>query len=170
MRIQKKHILIVLAILIVALGVMSSVSSYVYKGTGFSHSVPASKYSGMSTDDILSNYSDTDCNVEVSGVCTKVVDGDTIYVDGVGKIRLVGVNTPEKGAGGYDVSKEFVTKLCKGKTVGLDIDNSKNNDKYNRTLAVVIVDGKNLNEMLLKEGLAEVMYIPPSEFNPNQWT
>ena len=33
-------------------------------------------------------------------------------------------------------------------------------------LAVVIVDGKNVNEMLLKEGLAEVMYMPPSEFYP----
>jgi hypothetical protein len=51
----------------------------------------------------------------------------------------------------------------------LDIDDSKYTDKYGRYLAVVIVDGKNLNEMLLKEGLAEVMYIPPSEFYPYDW-
>ena len=42
-------------------------------------------------------------------------------------------------------------------------------DKYSRTLGVVIIDGKNVNEMLLKEGLAEVMYIPPSEFYPYNW-
>ena len=36
-------------------------------------------------------------------------------------------------------------------------------------MAVVIVDGKNVNEMLLKEGLAEIMYMPPSEFYPYDW-
>ena len=36
-------------------------------------------------------------------------------------------------------------------------------------MAVVIVDGKNLNEMLLREGLAEIMYMPPSEFYPYDW-
>ena len=51
----------------------------------------------------------------------------------------------------------------------MDIDDSKHNDKYGRTLAVVIVDGKNVNEMLLKEGLAEIMYMPPSEFYPYNW-
>ena len=53
--------------------------------------------------------------------------------------------------------------------MGLDVDDSKHSDKYGRTLAVVIVDGKNVNEMLLKEGLAEIMYMPPSEFYPYNW-
>ncbi len=170
MTIKRKNILIILAIFIIALGAMASVSAYYYKGTGFSHSIPDSKYSGQSADDILSHYEDTDCKVESSGLCTKVVDGDTIYVEGVGKIRFVGVNTPERGVDGYKVSKNFVAKFCKNKVVGLDIDDCKNQDKYGRTLAVVIVDGKNLNEILLKEGLAEIMYIPPSEFNPHNWT
>ena len=39
----------------------------------------------------------------------------------------------------------------------------------NRRLAVLVVDNKNINEILLKEGLAEIMYIPPSEFNPFEW-
>jgi hypothetical protein len=79
------------------------------------------------------------------------------------------VNTPERGVEGYITSKNFVQKLCLNKEVGIDIDDSKNNDRYGRTLAVVIVDGKNVNEMLLKEGLAEVMYMPPSEFYPYDW-
>ena len=167
MRINKKQIFSLLIIFIIAIGAISIASAYT--GTGFSHTIPSSKYSDMSAEDILSQYSDTNCHVEESAVCTKVVDGDTIYLDNGEKVRFVGVNTPERGVEGYVASKNFVQKLCLNKEVGLDIDDSKHNDKYGRTLAVVIVDGKNLNEMLLKEGLAEIMYMPPSEFYPYDW-
>lgn len=167
MHINKKHVFSLLIILAVGLCVISLASAYT--GTGFTHNVPSSKYHDMSTSDILNKYEDTDCHVEETSVCTKVVDGDTIYLDNGEKVRFVGVNTPERGVEGYITSKNFVQKLCLNKEIGLDIDDSKHSDKYGRTLAVVIVDGKNVNEMLLKEGLAEVMYIPPSEFYPLNW-
>lgn len=167
MAFDKKHIVSLLVILLIAIGAISIASAYT--GTGFSHNIPSTKYSDMSASDILSKYSDTECHVEESAVCTKVVDGDTIYLDNGDKIRFVGVNTPERGVEGYITSKNFVQKLCLGKTVGIDIDDSKHSDKYGRTLGVVIVDGKNVNEMLLKEGLAEIMYMPPSEFYPYNW-
>lgn len=167
MKTQKKNIIFLLIILIMAISAFSVVNAYT--GTGFSHNIPSSKYYDLSDSDILSKYSDTDCHVEETGICTKVVDGDTIYLDNGKKIRFVGVNTPERGVEGYITSKNFVQKLCLGKEVGIDIDDSKNNDRYGRTLAVVIVDGKNVNEMLLKEGLAEIMYMPPSEFYPYDW-
>ena len=164
---NKKYLLSIMVILIIIIGAVSTASAYT--GTGFSHNIPSSKYSDASTSDILSKYNKTDCKVEESGKCIKVVDGDTIYLDNGKKIRFVGVNTPEKGVDGYLTSKLFVQKLCLNKEVGIDVDNSKHSDKYGRTLGVVIVDGKNVNEMLLKEGLAEVMYIPPSEFYPYLW-
>lgn len=167
MTITKKHIFSLLIILIIAVGTISVASAYT--GTGFSHNVPSSKYYDLSASDILSKYSNTNCHTEKTAVCTKVVDGDTIYLDNGEKVRLVGVNTPERGVEGYIVSKNFVQKLCLNKEISLDIDDSKHNDRYGRTLAVVIVDGKNLNEMLLKEGLAEIMYMPPSEFYPYDW-
>lgn len=167
MTITKKHVFSLLFILILAVGAISVASAYT--GTGFSHNIPSSKYFDMSASDILSQYSNTECHVEESAVCTKVVDGDTIYLDNGEKVRFVGVNTPERGVEGYIASKNFVQKLCLNKEVGLDIDDSKHNDRYGRTLAVVIVDGKNVNEMLLKEGLAEIMYMPPSEFYPYNW-
>lgn len=167
MEFGKKHLFSLIVILIIALSAISIASAYT--GTGFSHNIPGSKYYDMSASDILSKYGNTDCHVEESAVCTQVVDGDTIYLDNGKKIRFVGVNTPERGVEGYITSKNFVQKLCLNKEVGIDIDDSKNNDRYGRTLAVVIVDGKNVNEMLLKEGLAEVMYMPPSEFYPYDW-
>jgi PGF-CTERM protein len=36
-------------------------------------------------------------------------------------------------------------------------------------LAVVYVNDTNLNEQLVKEGYAAVMYIPPSEFDSREW-
>lgn len=167
MALNKKHIFSLILILILAASAVSIVNAYT--GTGFSHNIPSSKYSDMSASDILSQYSDTECHVEETGICTTVVDGDTIYLDNGEKIRFVGVNTPERGVEGYIASKNFVQKLCLGKEVGIDIDDSKHSDKYGRTLGVVIVDGKNVNEMLLKEGLAEIMYMPPSEFYPYDW-
>ncbi len=37
------------------------------------------------------------------------------------------------------------------------------------TLAVVYVNETNLNEKMVREGYAEVMYIPPSEFDSRKW-
>ena len=135
-------------VLLMLAGVMTAAAAYT--GTGFSHDKSVSDYSSLSLNDILSKYSDTDCKAEATGLCSKVSDGDTITVEGVGKVRLVGVNTPEKGVAGADASAYFVKKLCLNREVSLDIDDSKHTDKYGRTLA-------------------EIMYMPPSEFYPYNW-
>ena len=111
----------------------------------------------------------TPVKYEASGYCYYVVDGDTLDVDGIGRIRLVGVNAPEVGEPGYQEAKDFVKSKCLGKVVGLDIDDAKHYDKYGRILAVVYVGNTNINAELLKKGYAKVMYIPPSEFNPYSW-
>lgn len=119
---------------------------------------------------ITSNLPPTTSNYEASGYCYNVVDGDTIDVEGIGRIRFVGVNTPERGQQGYQQAKNFVESLCLGKTVNLDIDDAKHYDKYGRTLAVVYAENINVNSELLKRGYAEVMYIPPSEFPRGLYT
>lgn len=114
--------------------------------------------------------SDNSVQYDAKGMCYHVVDGDTLDVDTVGRIRFVGINTPEKDQSGYQKAKDFVKRACLGKMVYLDIDDAKNHDKYGRVLAVVYVNGVNINAALLKEGYADIMYIPPSEFNPYLWT
>lgn len=140
----------------------SNDSAYNLNNTSYSTTVPTN------TTTLTTTSSESE-NVEVSGICYNVVDGDTIDVEGVGRVRFVGVNTPERGEQGYWIAKNFVRTKCLGNKVGLNIDDDKNKDKYGRTLAVVYVDGANLNQELLKKGYAEVMYIPPSEFNPYRW-
>jgi micrococcal nuclease len=108
-----------------------------------------------------------------SGYVKNVVDGDTVDVSfniyGIQRVRLVGINTPEIGEEGYEEAKAFVNKTCWGEEVKLDVDDKRQYDPHYRILAVVYVNGTNLNEKMVKEGYAEVMYIPPSEFDCRDW-
>ena len=121
-----------------------------------------------------------------SGQVKNVVDGDTIdvsgiWITGIQRIRLVGVNTPEIWHEGDEPgpddpkwipgneAKEFVKDSCLGEEVKLDVDDREQYDPFYRILAVVSINETNLNEKLLREDYAEIMYIPPSEFNPYEW-
>lgn len=103
---------------------------------------------------------------ETKAIVMRIVDGDTIVVMLNGskqKVRLQGVNTPEKD-GPYTKAQpmnETATKrtkeLAENKTVTLVYDKKDETDKYGRRLAyVVLPDGRVLNEILIKEGLAVV--------------
>ena len=53
--------------------------------------------------------------------------------------------------------------------VKLDVDAKEQYDPHYRILVVVYVNETNTNEKLVMEGYAEVMYIPPSEFDCREW-
>ena len=63
------------------------------------------------------NINNTYVKYEAIGYCSYVVDGNTLDVDGAGRIRLVGVNTPEVSEQGYQEAKDFVKSKCLGKVV-----------------------------------------------------
>ncbi|MBE9594407.1 MAG: thermonuclease family protein, partial [Proteobacteria bacterium] len=102
-----------------------------------------------------------------------VVDGDTVDVSfnicWIQRVRLVGIDAPEIGEEGYEETKEFVNETCMWEEVKLDVDDMKQYDSYYRILAVVYVNETNVNEKMVSEGYAEVMYIPPSEFDCREW-
>jgi micrococcal nuclease len=91
----------------------------------------------------------------------QVIDGDTITVSGVGVVRLLGVDAPEK-TGGYresepfgDAATAFMRRLVEGKDVTLEYDGPRK-DQYNRTLAyVVLPDRRIANIEIIRAGLAE---------------
>jgi micrococcal nuclease len=101
-----------------------------------------------------------------------VVDGDTVDVHfnicGVQRVRLVGIDAPEIGEEGYEEANAFVNRTCIGEEFKLDVDDMRQYDTHKRILALVYVNGTNLNEKMVKEGYAEVMYIPPSEFDSRE--
>lgn len=96
-----------------------------------------------------------------------VVDGDTIKVKINGKVesvRFLLVDTPETnhprlGEQPFgQEAKAFTKKMLEGKTVQLEKDVSER-DKYGRLLYYVYVDGKSVQEELLRNGLARVAYV-----------
>lgn len=69
------------------------------------------------------------------------------------RIRLLHVNSPERGQPFYKVAKQFTSDNCFRKTV--QIRHAGNFDKYGRLLGeVVLPDGRVLNKELVKKGLA----------------
>ena len=106
-----------------------------------------------------------------SGITIRVIDGDTI--EGIGRIKLADINTPEMDSKKGKEAKEYVKELCYHKRVYLDIDDLYVTGKYGRLVAVVYVPYNethyvNLNQLLLKEGYAEAREYP-NEFDPDDW-
>lgn len=88
----------------------------------------------------------------------RVVDGDTLLLDGNERVRLIGVNTPESVDPRRPVEKfgkeaaSFTRSLVEGKQVRLEFDQERR-DRYGRTLAYVYLpDGTLVNEVIIREG------------------
>jgi len=92
-----------------------------------------------------------------------VYDGDTILVHGIGKVRYLGINAPEiNHKGGKDefmaqAARSFNTDLVNGVRVRLEHDAAER-DRHGRLLAYVFLEnGKLVNTLLVRKGLAHVM-------------
>src|SRR5207245_4123938 len=92
---------------------------------------------------------------DFSGRVVGISDGDTIKVLHNGraeKIRLHGIDCPEKGQPFGTKAKQFTSEMAFGKTVTLHVTDM---DRYGRTVAdVILPDGRVLNRELVAAGLA----------------
>lgn len=107
----------------------------------------------------------------ISAKVERIVDGDTIYIQGY-KVRLSLTNTPEIGEVGFFEASEFTKKLCPiGSTVVIDQDDLQPYDAYGRLLGKVYCDGKLLNSELLYNVHANILtpYCSTSEFSGESW-
>jgi endonuclease YncB( thermonuclease family) len=68
------------------------------------------------------------------------------------RIRLNGIDTPEKGQPFGNKAKQFVLDVAAGKTVKV---HGTDQDRYGRTIGEIILPGdQSLNRLLVKEGYA----------------
>jgi micrococcal nuclease len=96
----------------------------------------------------------------------RVVDGDTVVMRAAGKSRLIGVDTPEvfgdKECFGREASRFAKHVLRPGLRVGVERD-VEERDRYGRALIYLrLPDGRSFNELLVDEGFAVPLTIPPN--------
>mgnify|MGYP003857138955 CR=1 FL=1 len=122
----------------------------------------------------------------------KVVDGDTVELAGLGRVRLIGIDAPESSPNerarlqarqsGQEVqevvrlgllAKRFTEGLLRGKQVWLELD-VQERDRYGRVLAYLYLEDprgdwsyggkryRQVNLEILRAGWADPLTIPPN--------
>lgn len=92
-----------------------------------------------------------------------VVDGDTFDTSSGERIRLLGIDAPEKDTECYgQEATQALRDRILSKTVELELDIVEI-DAYDRTLAYVYLDGDFINGDLLRDGAACRLVIPPND-------
>ncbi len=113
-----------------------------------------------------------------NGLCeerevTRVIDGDTLDIQGGLRIRLVLVDAPELSETGGPAARDYLTDLCFGSLALIDEDDFQiGDDPYGRILAVVYCEGTNANAALISSGHADTYqrFCSASEFGSEAWT
>lgn len=98
----------------------------------------------------------------VSECCPRVVDvidGDTVEVARVGDVRLIGVDTPERGRCYFTAATRFTEERLAGSRVRLRYEAIRR-DPWRRVLAYVYEQGHMHNAALVRRGYADALTIP----------
>lgn len=100
----------------------------------------------------------------------RVIDGDTFEICSGDKIRMLCVDTPEKGKEGYEEAKFVLEDAILHKIVQLKASNynGPDKDKYDRLLRWVYIEDEEdstkqilINRYVLEEGQGDILIIPP---------
>lgn len=90
----------------------------------------------------------------------RVIDGDTVVMRGGEHVRLIGIDTPERGECGFDEATERLSQLVSdtdGPTV-LVPGARTDRDRYDRLLRYVDLPSGDAGLTLIQEGLAVARY------------
>lgn len=132
---------------------------------------PKESSSHVSLTDVLGEADKGDFSDKEEFLVTKVIDGDTIVIEGGEIVRYIGIDTPEFSQGDECFAKEASDEnkdLILGKLVRLEKDVSEK-DRYNRLLRYVWVGDPStssghaifVNEYLVRQGYATAVSYPP---------
>ena len=91
-------------------------------------------------------------------VVVEVIDGDTIEVTGGRRVRLIGIDTPERGQCGFGEAAAALTAMVGGRGAVLVAGARDDTDRYGRLLRYVEVDGLDVNLAMIESGWAISRY------------
>lgn len=103
--------------------------------------------------------------VRPTAVCTirRIVDGDTVQCDPIGRVRLIGIDSPEENQRpfGQAAADALAAMIPLGTEVRLEEDVGRL-DRYGRVLGYLWHDGAMVNWRMIREGWAVVLTYPPN--------
>ncbi len=85
----------------------------------------------------------------------RVLDGDTVELNGGDRLRLLGIDCPEKGDNFYDSAKAYLTNLVYGQNLEVDFS-FRRRDGYGRLLGYIYANKMFINEAILRSGLGHL--------------
>jgi micrococcal nuclease len=88
----------------------------------------------------------------------EVVDGDTITMSDGSTVRLIGIDTPERGQCGYDEASALLAQLIVGQDITLVPGARDDVDKYGRLLRYVEANGVDVDLKMIESGRAIARY------------
>jgi len=91
----------------------------------------------------------------------RVLDGDTIEIEGGERVRYLGINAPESGQPFSTEATRENERLVAGRVVNLEFD-VQTQDRYGRLLAYIWVGNMLVNEEIIKNGYAVSETIQPN--------
>ena len=92
-------------------------------------------------------------------VVTQVVDGDTVVIDSGKRVRLIGVDTPERDTCGFAAATAAMRRMVEERTVVLvNPDSVQDLDTYGRLLRFVDVGGRDAGLAQIRSGLGTARY------------
>jgi len=92
-----------------------------------------------------------------TAVVARTIDGDTIELSNGQSVRIVGIDTPERGECHFKTASRRMASLVEGKKVTLT-RSDEDKDRYGRLLRYVNVGTTDAGLRLIKEGLAVARY------------
>lgn len=91
-----------------------------------------------------------------TGIVERIVDGDTVIINNT-SVRLLGINSPERGEQYYEEAKQYLENTILNETVRLEFGKEKY-DLYNRKLAYIHFNNQNINLELVEQGFANYYF------------
>jgi len=91
-----------------------------------------------------------------------VIDGDTVELEGVGRVRLIGVDTPERGEECFEEATDYLRGRIGDQTVRYRYQQERT-DRYDRQLLDLFKDGELVNLDIAQAGWGEELTIAPND-------
>jgi len=100
---------------------------------------------------------------------TRVVDGDTAVLENGEMVRILSIDTPERGESLYTEAAQYLAGWLEGREVGLEFGNRRR-DAYHRLLGHLWLGDTLVSERLLEAGMARLYPFPDDTLHRQRLT